>query len=104
MIFGLPRPTSRYIRYLQTSAMQIVTHRAHDLMVPRVAVLLGALGIAMSGYSSRQLTLYHRPSTRFLQWVSRPVIADESLETQPVQASLGLANAAVGYIKKDGQI
>ncbi|KAF7655788.1 hypothetical protein LDENG_00050930 [Lucifuga dentata] len=33
-----------------------------------MAVLLGALGIGMCSYSSRQLALYHWPSTRVLQW------------------------------------
>ncbi|KAF0044538.1 hypothetical protein F2P81_003696 [Scophthalmus maximus] len=37
--------------------------------MPGMAVLLGALGIGVCGYSSRQLALYHRPSTRVLQWV-----------------------------------
>lgn len=37
--------------------------------VPGVAVLLGAVGIGMCGYSSRQLALHHRPSARVLQLV-----------------------------------
>lgn len=37
--------------------------------VPRVAMLLGAVGIGMCGYSSRQLALHHRPSARVLQLV-----------------------------------
>lgn len=37
--------------------------------MPGMAMLLGAVGIAMCGYSSRQLALYHRPSGRVLQWV-----------------------------------
>ena len=37
--------------------------------MPGMALLLGAMGIGMCGYSSRQLALYHRPSARVLQWV-----------------------------------
>uniref|UniRef100_A0A8C3FXJ1 Uncharacterized protein n=1 Tax=Cyclopterus lumpus TaxID=8103 RepID=A0A8C3FXJ1_CYCLU len=37
--------------------------------MPGMAMLLGAVGIGMCGYSSRQLALYHRPSSRVLQWV-----------------------------------
>ncbi|KAL6478304.1 hypothetical protein MHYP_G00141390 [Metynnis hypsauchen] len=71
MLFRLPRLTPGYIRYLQTQAMQTITHRAGDVVMPRLAVLLGALGIGMSGYSSRQLALHHHPSTRVLQWLDR---------------------------------
>ncbi|XP_067224007.1 uncharacterized protein zgc:193593 [Chanodichthys erythropterus] len=101
MFFGLPRPTSGYIRYLQTSAVQTVTYRDHDLVVQRVAVVLGALGIAMSGYSSRQLSIHHRPSTRILQWLSKPAINVESPGSPSTRARLAPANAA--SIKKDVQ-
>ncbi|KAM7403888.1 hypothetical protein PAMA_004354 [Pampus argenteus] len=37
--------------------------------MPGMALLLGAMGIGMCGYSSRQLALNHRPSARVLQWV-----------------------------------
>lgn len=37
--------------------------------VPGMAVLLGAVGIGMCGYSSRQLALHHRPSARVLQLI-----------------------------------
>lgn len=37
--------------------------------MPGVAMLLGAVGIGMCGYGSRQLALHHRPSTRVLHWV-----------------------------------
>lgn len=37
--------------------------------VPGMAMLLGAVGIGMCGYSSRQLALHHRPSARVLQLV-----------------------------------
>uniref|UniRef100_A0A3Q3JQL2 Uncharacterized protein n=1 Tax=Monopterus albus TaxID=43700 RepID=A0A3Q3JQL2_MONAL len=36
--------------------------------MPGMAMLLGAIGIATCGYSSRQLALHHRPSARVLQW------------------------------------
>ncbi|XP_036449575.1 uncharacterized protein zgc:193593 [Colossoma macropomum] len=71
MIFRLPRLTPGYIRYLQTQAMQTITYRAGDVVMPRLAVLLGALGIGMSGYSSHQLALHHHPSARVLQWLER---------------------------------
>ncbi|KAL2099219.1 hypothetical protein ACEWY4_005699 [Coilia grayii] len=71
MFFHLPRLTPGYIRYLQTQAMH--RGKAKSLAMPRVAVLLGAVGIGVSGYSSRQLALHHRPSTRLLQWMDRPV-------------------------------
>ncbi|KAK2878776.1 hypothetical protein Q8A67_019567 [Cirrhinus molitorella] len=102
MFFGLPRPTTGYIRYLQTSAVQTVTQRAHDLAVPRVAVFLGALGIAMSGYSSRQLAVHHRPSTRILNWMSKPAINLDS-PGSPGRARLATANTTMASIKKDNQ-
>ncbi|XP_056248731.1 uncharacterized protein zgc:193593 [Seriola aureovittata] len=70
MIFRLPRLTPGYIRLLQTQAYHnvSVTPPAEKTM-PGMAVLLGAVGIGMCGYSSRQLALYHRPSARVLQWV-----------------------------------
>lgn len=45
-----------------------VTPPAEKTM-PGMAMLLGAVGIGMCGYSSRQLALHHRPSARVLQWV-----------------------------------
>lgn len=81
--------------YLRVSVFQTwsVTHSAHSHVVLRVAVLMGVLGIAMSGYSSRQLALHHRPSTRILQWASRPAVAGEIVDTQPGHISLGYASA-----------
>lgn len=32
--------------------------------MPRLAMFMGALGIGMCSYSSKQLALHHRPSTR----------------------------------------
>ncbi|GAA6213779.1 uncharacterized protein zgc:193593 [Lates japonicus] len=70
MFFRLPRLTPGYIRLLQTQAYHNVpvTPPAEKTM-PGMAMLLGAVGIGMCGYSSRQLALYHRPSARVLQWV-----------------------------------
>lgn len=45
-----------------------VTPPAEKTM-PGMAMLLGAVGIGMCGYSSRQLALHHRPSARVLQLV-----------------------------------
>uniref|UniRef100_A0A674CYY9 Zgc:193593 n=1 Tax=Salmo trutta TaxID=8032 RepID=A0A674CYY9_SALTR len=67
MFFRLPRLTPGYLRYLQTQARASETQRAGDL--PRLAMLLGALGIGVCGYSSRQLALHHRPSARVLTWM-----------------------------------
>ncbi|XP_056624380.1 uncharacterized protein zgc:193593 [Triplophysa dalaica] len=93
MSFGLPRKiASQYIRSLQTWS---VTQSAHSHVVPRVALLMGVLGIAMSGYSSRQLALHHRPSTRILRWASRPAIGGEIVDTQTGRISLGSASASV---------
>uniref|UniRef100_A0A8K9VAZ1 Zgc:193593 n=1 Tax=Oncorhynchus mykiss TaxID=8022 RepID=A0A8K9VAZ1_ONCMY len=69
MFFRLPRLTPGYIRYLQTQAVASETQRAGDQAMPRLAMFLGALGIGVCGYSSRQLALYHRPSARVLTWM-----------------------------------
>ncbi|KTF94807.1 hypothetical protein cypCar_00000522 [Cyprinus carpio] len=102
MFFGLSRPTLGHIRCLQTSAVQTVTQSAHDLVVPRVAVFLGALGIAMSGYSSRQLAVHHRPSTRILHWMSKPAINVDS-PGSPGRARLDSAKTSMASVKKDEQ-
>ncbi|KAK0139941.1 hypothetical protein N1851_023141 [Merluccius polli] len=69
MFFRLPRLTPGYLRFLQTQAYQPVSVRPPDeRALPGVALLMGTLGIGMCGYSSQQLTLYHRPSARVLQW------------------------------------
>lgn len=66
----LPRLTPGYIRLLQTQTYHnvAVTPPAQK-SVPGMAMLLGAMGIGLCGYSSRQLALNHRPSTRVLKWV-----------------------------------
>lgn len=75
----------------------------HDLVVPKVAVVLGALGFAMSGYSSRQLAIHHRPSTRILHWMSKPAINVESPGSPSARSRLAPANTAMASIKKDAQ-
>lgn len=52
--------------------MHSVDVKARSLVIPRMAMVLGALGIGMSGYSSRQLALHHSPSARVLQWMDEP--------------------------------
>lgn len=79
-----------------------MTQRAHDLAVPRVAVFLGVLGIAMSGYSSRQLAVHHRPSTRILNWMSKPAINLQS-PSSPGRTRMASTNPAMAPIKKDEQ-
>ncbi|XP_037550655.1 uncharacterized protein zgc:193593 [Nematolebias whitei] len=70
MFFRLPRLTPSYIRLLQTQAYHNMPVAPPDeRTMPGVAMLLGAVGIGMCGYSSKQLALHHRPSTRVLHWV-----------------------------------
>ncbi|KAM4543319.1 uncharacterized protein PAE49_019710 [Odontesthes bonariensis] len=70
MFFRIPRLTPGYIRLLQTQAYHNMpmTPQAEKTM-PGMAMLLGAVGIGMCGYSSRQLALHHRPSARVLHRV-----------------------------------
>uniref|UniRef100_A0A3Q0QZR2 Uncharacterized protein n=1 Tax=Amphilophus citrinellus TaxID=61819 RepID=A0A3Q0QZR2_AMPCI len=76
MFFRLPRLTPGYIRLLQVGAT--------EKTVPGVAMLLGAVGIGMCGYSSRQLALYHRPSSRVLQWIGTHTDASTVAHRIPV--------------------
>ncbi|CAG09926.1 unnamed protein product [Tetraodon nigroviridis] len=70
MFRRLQRLTPGYIRLLQTQAYHNVPATPPaEKTVPGMAVLLGAVGIGMCGYSSRQLALHHRPSARVLQLV-----------------------------------
>ncbi|XP_049595714.1 uncharacterized protein zgc:193593 [Syngnathus scovelli] len=70
MFFRFPRLTPGYIRLLQTQAYHnVCVVRPPEKTMPGMAMLLGAVGIGMCGYSSRQLALYHRPSKRVLQSV-----------------------------------
>ncbi|XP_036405173.1 uncharacterized protein zgc:193593 [Megalops cyprinoides] len=66
MFFRIPRLTPGYIRYLQTQAAQNLLQQGEGPLMPRMAMLLGVMGIGMSGYSSRQLTLHSKPSSRVL--------------------------------------
>ncbi|KAG7509149.1 hypothetical protein JOB18_035839 [Solea senegalensis] len=67
MFFRIPRLTPGYIRYLQTQAAQAVLQSRERPAMPRIAALLGLMGIGMSSYSSRQLTLHYKPSSRLFR-------------------------------------
>ncbi|XP_070705987.1 uncharacterized protein [Pempheris klunzingeri] len=67
MFFRIPRLTPGYIRYLQTQAAQTVLQSREAPVMPRMAILLGLMGIGMSGYSSRQLTLHYKPSSHLFR-------------------------------------
>uniref|UniRef100_A0AAY4BMD4 Zgc:193593 n=1 Tax=Denticeps clupeoides TaxID=299321 RepID=A0AAY4BMD4_9TELE len=58
--------------FLWVLRFPLTVQRTMEPIMPRLAILLGAFGIGMSGYSTHQLTLHHRPSTRVLQWVGGP--------------------------------
>lgn len=51
----------------QTQAAQTVLQSREGPVMPRMAVLLGLMGIGMSGYSSRQLTLHCKPSSHLFR-------------------------------------
>lgn len=51
----------------QTQATQTVLQSREAPVMPRMAILLGLMGISMSGYSSRQLTLHCKPSTHLFR-------------------------------------
>ena len=51
----------------QTQATQTVLQSREGLVMPRMAMLLGLMGIGMSGYSSRQLTLHYKPSANLMR-------------------------------------
>uniref|UniRef100_A0A3B4WRN1 Uncharacterized protein n=1 Tax=Seriola lalandi dorsalis TaxID=1841481 RepID=A0A3B4WRN1_SERLL len=46
----------------QTQAAQTVLQSREGPAMPRMALLMGLMGIGMSGYSSRQLTLHYKPA------------------------------------------
>lgn len=52
----------------QTQAAQTVLQSREGPAMTRTAVLLGLMGIGMSGYSSRQLTLHCKPSSHLFRW------------------------------------
>lgn len=51
----------------QTQAAQTVLQSRETPVMPRMAFLLGLMGIGMSGYSSRQLTLHCKPSSHLFR-------------------------------------
>lgn len=51
----------------QTQAAQTVVQSREGPATPRMAFLLGLVGIGMSGYSSRQLTLHYKPSNHLFR-------------------------------------
>lgn len=51
----------------QTQAAQTVLQSRENPVMPRMAVLLGLMGIGVSGYSSRQLTLHYKPSSHLFR-------------------------------------
>lgn len=51
----------------QTQAAQTVLQSREAPVMSRMAVLLGLMGIGVSGYSSRQLTLHCKPSSRLFR-------------------------------------
>ncbi|KAG9283153.1 hypothetical protein AMEX_G1891 [Astyanax mexicanus] len=67
MFFRLPRMSPGYFRYLKTQAVQSVEVGGDVNMTPRLAILLGAVGLGLSSYSSRQLTIHHKPCQRTLR-------------------------------------
>ncbi|XP_077395164.1 uncharacterized protein LOC144031676 [Festucalex cinctus] len=84
MFFRLPRLTPGYIRLLQTQAYHnVCVARPPEKTMPGVAMLLGAVGIGMCSYSSRQLALYHRPSSRVLQSVGSHTDASMAVPRSP---------------------
>lgn len=52
---------------LQTQATQTVLQTQEGSAMPRMAILLGLMGIGMSGYSSRQLALHYKPSSHLFR-------------------------------------
>ncbi|CAK6961947.1 hypothetical protein INR49_004223 [Scomber scombrus] len=67
MFFRIPRLTPGYIRYLQTQAAMTVLQSREGPVMGRMAVLMGLMGIGVSGYSSRQLTLHYKPSSHLFR-------------------------------------
>lgn len=51
----------------QTQAAQTMLQNREAPVMPRMAILLGLMGIGMSGYSSRQLTLHCKPSSHLFR-------------------------------------
>lgn len=51
----------------QTQAAQTVLQNREAPVMPCMAVLLGLMGVGMSGYSSRQLTQHYKPSSHLFR-------------------------------------
>lgn len=51
----------------QTQAAQAVLQSREGPVMQRMAILLGLVGIGVSGYSSRQLTLHYKPSSHLFR-------------------------------------
>ena len=51
----------------QTQAAQTVLQSREGAVMPRMAILLGFMGIGLSGYSSRQLTLNYKPASHLFR-------------------------------------
>uniref|UniRef100_A0A8C9V0L8 Uncharacterized protein n=1 Tax=Scleropages formosus TaxID=113540 RepID=A0A8C9V0L8_SCLFO len=49
---------------LQTRTVQSTTERTNGFILPRLALLLGMMRIGMSSYSTHQLMLHHKSSSR----------------------------------------
>ena len=61
--FGGGDPCSLF----QTQAAQTMLQSREGPATPRMAILLGLMGIGVSGYSSRQLTLHYKPSSHLFR-------------------------------------
>ena len=51
----------------QTQAAQTMLQSREGPVMPRMAVLLGLMGVGLSGYSSRQLTLHYKPASHLFR-------------------------------------
>ncbi|TNN68627.1 hypothetical protein EYF80_021141 [Liparis tanakae] len=61
-----PKYSSSPSRSLTQAAQTMLQSREVSVM-PRMAMLLGFMGIGMSGYSTRQLTLNYKPSSHLFR-------------------------------------
>eukprot|EP00064_Thunnus_orientalis_P011741 superscaffoldBa00001727_g11772 len=51
----------------QTQAAQTVLQSREGPVMQRMAILMGLMGVGMSGYSSRQLTMHYKPSSHLFR-------------------------------------
>lgn len=88
---------SHSLLFFQTQAYHnVAVTPPAEKTVPGMAMLLGAVGIGMCGYSSKQLALYHRPSSRVLQWIGTHTDASAVAHRIPVQDATRRAGACQG--------